>query len=121
MKTPPHVNGTQASAEPELSAEATPLMTPAQAANVLDKVLVDRVMGMLDLDELASFECDLFYALRACGIDPFDAATMSRDMITSAFQRFGEELRMRLGQSAALSDCELCGLEVVRDKRTRES
>jgi hypothetical protein len=131
VKTHPRTNGTHAAprtsethgASPTDATprgDAPPLMSPAQAAAVLDKVLVDRVVNMVDLDELASFECDLFFALRACGIEAVDAAGMSRDMITSAFHRFGEELRMRLGQSAALSDCEMCELEIARE-RTRDS
>jgi hypothetical protein len=95
-----------------------PLMSREQATAVLDQVVLDRLVSLIDMDELLSFECDLFLALRQCGSEPVDAAEQSREMITSAFHRLGDELRERLGRSAAFSDCEMCELDLARDRAT---
>jgi hypothetical protein len=76
---------------------ASALMTPAQAAAVLDDVLTDRIMGIIDMAAIASFECDLFCALRSCGMSHDDAAATSAKLIIAAFRRAGEELYEQLG------------------------
>jgi len=71
---------------------ATALMTPEQAAAVLDDVLTDRMMAMIDMTALSSFECDLFFALSNCGMSHGDAAASSHQLIIAAFRRVVEEL-----------------------------
>jgi hypothetical protein len=77
------------------------LMTPAQAAAVLDDVLTDRIMGIIDMAAIASFECDLFCALRSCGMSHDDAAATSRKLIIAAYRRAGDELHEQLGSGLA--------------------
>lgn len=73
------------------------LMTPEQAAAVLDDVLTDRIMGIIDMAAIVAFECDLLCALSACGMAHDEAVATSRKLIIAAYRRAGDELYEQLG------------------------
>ena len=67
------------------------LMTAAQASQLLDHVVYERVRELIDLDGLLGFEQELWHALTDCGLPHDEVPTISADMIGRAFARIGED------------------------------
>ncbi len=78
-----------------------PLMSAAQANQLLDAVVLDRVRELIDFGCLIDFEQELWHALADCGLPREQVPTISAAMIAHAFTRLGEEhVRLAAGFDA---------------------
>lgn len=78
-----------------------PLMSAAQANQLLDQVVQDRVRELIDFCCLLDFEQELWHALADCGLPREQVPSFSAAMIARAFTRIGEEhVRLAAGFDA---------------------
>lgn len=68
-----------------------PVMSAAQASQLLDSVVAERIRELLDLEALLHFEQELWEALADCGFPRDTVPTISAEMIARAFTRLGED------------------------------
>ena len=73
------------------SAPTPSLMSAAQAGQLLEHIVRDRLRELLDLDGLLVFEQELWQALLDCGLPREQVPMISAEMIARAFTRLGEE------------------------------
>ena len=95
-----------------------PLLTPAQAAQLLDEVIYERLIELVDLDGLHLLEQKL--ALEIAELDEIDDDAypdIAKSMIDRAWHRLAEDPRryVRFG-TGPFVDCELC----EEERRVRE-
>ncbi len=67
------------------------LMSAAQASQLLDHVVHERVRELIDFCCLLDFEQELWRALLECGLPRDRIPTISADMIARALVRIGED------------------------------
>jgi hypothetical protein len=74
-----------------MQAPAAPLMSAAQASQLLDHVVHQRVRELIDFCCLLAFEQELSHALSDCGLARDEVPEVSAQMIARALTRIGEE------------------------------
>ena len=82
---------------------AVPVMSAAQASQLLDSVVADRLRELIDLEALLDFEQELWQALADCGFPRDTVPTISAEMIARAFTRLGED-HIKMATDAAILD-----------------
>jgi hypothetical protein len=63
------------------------------AARLLDDVIYQRVLGCIDLEELALLEQELFMSARAVGRSDEQSLLLARDILDGAFARIQHDPR----------------------------
>jgi hypothetical protein len=71
------------------------LMTAAQASQLLDHVVYERIRELIDTCCLLDFEQELWRALLDCGLPRERIPVVASDMIARAFVRLGDEHKQR--------------------------
>jgi len=87
-----------------------PLIAPDKAAQLLDDVLYERVLGCVDLQALFMVEVELWVALSEQEPDASDERTrrIAKDMIDRALVRLPDEERRYAMVWPFGAECELC-------------
>ncbi len=106
-------------ASPATAAES-PLVSPAQAALLLDQVIYEQVLECVDVDSLVNLERSLTMMLDELDDVGHDRArALAISMLDRAILRLPDDVRRYLRAAALLSfdDCELCEEEArLRDR-----
>ena len=102
------------------SEQHPPLLTPAQAATLLDQVIYEQVLECIDLDALYRLEQSLAMLVGEIeGVPGEHSCELATAMLDRALLRLPDDVRRYL-QAAdwpALGDCELCGEAERPDNR----
>ena len=87
-----------------------PLVSPAQAAVLLDQVIYERVLDCVDVDALVQLEHMLALQIEELdGVDDERAGALARAIVERAVLRLPDDLVRFLRVAAVLSvDCEIC-------------
>lgn len=95
-----------------------PLVTPAQAAVLLDQVIYEQVLECVDVDALVELEHSLTMMVEELdGVDPDRACELAARMLDRAILRLPDDIRRYLRAAVLLSSgCELCD-EEARERR----
>lgn len=70
---------------------SAPIMSAAQATQLLDHVVHERVRELIDFCCLLDFEQELWHALNDCGLPRGEVPLISAQLIARALTRIGEE------------------------------
>jgi hypothetical protein len=102
---------------------AMPLLTPDQAAALLDHVIFERVVDCIDLDGIAQVERSLSLMLADIeGVPSPRAGELARAILERAVRRLPDDLLGYADLTNILSlDCELCMAEEEDDRRAPAS
>ena len=101
---------------------STPLLTPAQAAVLLDQVIYEQVLACIDLDELYRVGHSLTSMIDELDGVPDDrVADLARAILDRAILRLPDDLRgyLRVSEYAARDACFLCE-EEARERHAGE-
>ncbi len=98
-----------------------PLIAPDKAAQLLDDVLYERVLGCVDLQALFMVEVDLWVALSEQEPDESDERTrrVAKGMIDRALVRLVDEDRRYAMVRPFGAECELCEDELHESAKQR--
>lgn len=89
-----------------------PLLSPAQAARLLDEVIYERVVDAIDLRAIHAFECELSQLLLDLGPMAESPLGAAKVMIEAALARLPSDPRRYLSPGGyADDDCPLCSLD----------
>jgi hypothetical protein len=98
----------------------TPLVSPAQAAALLEHVIYEQVLECVDLDALYQLEQSLTLSAGDLeGIDHDHAADLAKSMLDRALLRLPDDMRryLRAVEWMSCDGCELCEAEAsLRDR-----
>ena len=100
-----------------------PLLTPAQAAALLDQVVYEQVLECVDLDQLHHVAQSLDSMIGEIdGIADDQVSELARSILDRALLRLPDDLRgyLRVSELAAREDCILCQAE-ARQAGSRRS
>jgi len=98
---------------------STPLLTPTQAAVLLDQVIYEQVLSCIDLDELYRVGHSLSSMINELdGIPEDRVGDLARSILDRAILRLPDDLRgyLRVSELAARDACFLCE-EEARHRR----
>ena len=101
---------------------AAPLLTPAQAAALLDQVVYEQILECVDLDALYHVAQSLDTMIGEVeGIPDDRVGELARSILDRALLRLLDELRGYLGVSewASRDDCVLCQAEAREARRAK--
>jgi len=102
---------------------STPLLTPTQAAVLLDQVIYEQVLSCVDLDELYRVGHSLTAMIDELDGVPEDrVGDLARSILDRAILRLPDDLRgyLRVSEFAARDACFLCE-EEARQRHADES
>ena len=99
-----------------------PLLTPAQAAALLDQVVYEQVLECVDLEQLYHVAQSLDSMIGEIdGIPDDRAGDLARSILDRALLRLPDDLRgyLRVSEYAARDECILCQAEARQAARLR--
>jgi hypothetical protein len=102
---------------------STPLLTPTQAAVLLDQVIYEQVLSCIDLDELYRVGHSLTAMIDELDGIPGDrAGDLARSILDRAILRLPDDLRgyLRVSELAARDACFLCEEEARQHRADDE-
>lgn len=98
----------------------TPLMSPEQAAKVLERVIYEQVASCIDFERLQSTEHELCFALFDVGVDTDDVQALAAQLIDVALDQLKRDARRAVDvQTSPFPDCELCEEEARAHRSSR--
>jgi hypothetical protein len=87
----------------------TPLMSPEQAAKVLERVIYEQVASCIDFELLQTTEHELCFALFDVGVDTDDVQALAAQLIDVALDQLKRDARRTIDvRSSPFPDCDLC-------------
>ena len=102
-----------------MSGQLQPLIAADQAGKLLDELVLDRVLGCIDLQALFMVEVDLWVALSECGVaNDEDAKLVAKSIIDRALRRVPDDGRRYPSRPFGM-DCDLCDDEVRETVKKR--